>query len=166
MTDREWTGSGPTAAADVWRRHTVYMYQALELAQKAYQSDEVPVGAIVVFDNRIVGRGYNQVEMLGDPTAHAEMIAISSACDTLGSKVLNDCTLYVTLEPCVMCTGASVWSRISRIVFGASDEKSGACGSRFQLASDQGLNHQAECIQGILEEECSQLLKRFFQDKR
>jgi len=103
--------------------HQQFMLQALKLAEIAYNKGEVPVGAVVVHEGRIIGKGYNQVEMLKDPTAHAEMIAISSACATLNNKYLNDCTLYVTLEPCPMCAGALVWSKLKRVVFGALDEK-------------------------------------------
>ena len=104
------------------------MMQAFRHAEIAYDNGEVPVGAVVVHENRIIGKGYNQVEMLQDSTAHAEMIAISAACSTLQNKYLGDCTLYVTLEPCPMCAGALVWSKIKRIVFGTMDEKAGACG--------------------------------------
>lgn len=142
------------------------MQEALKLAENAYFKDEVPVGAIVVYKNRIVGRGYNQVEMLRDATAHAEMLALSAASTTLNNKLLNDCTLYVTLEPCVMCSGAAVWSRVKRLVFGAMDEKAGGCGTVFNLASNKKLNHQIEIIQGVLEFECAQILKKFFKNKR
>jgi len=142
------------------------MRQALQLAKRAESNDEVPIGAVVVKKNRIIGRGYNQVETLNDPTAHAEMLAITAACATLGQKYLNACTLYVTLEPCPMCAGALVWSKIDRIVFGASDARAGACGSVFNLADNQKLNHRIEIIQGILEENCSRLLKQFFATKR
>lgn len=147
-------------------QHQIYMREAYKLAQIAYQMNEVPVGAVIVYENRIIGKGYNQVEMLVDPTAHAEMIAISSACTTLHNKYLSGCTLYVTLEPCVMCSGALVWSKIDRIVFGTIDEKAGGAGSVFNLTSNKKLNHSIEIIQGVLEEECSSLLKQFFNDKR
>jgi len=146
--------------------HQKYMREALKLARTAYSRDEVPVGAVVVHNGQIIGKGHNQVEMLSDPTAHAEMIAISAACSFLGNKYLKKCTLYVTLEPCVMCSGASVWSKVDQIVFGAMDEKAGACGTVFNLGSNQKLNHQVEIIQGVLEEECSQILKDFFRQKR
>lgn len=149
-----------------WDIHQRYMQQAIGLAQEALLGGEVPVAALVVHKGRIVGRGTNQTEALGDPTAHAEMIAISAACDTLQSKYLTDCTLYVTLEPCPMCSGAMVWSKLDRVVFGASDEKAGACGTRFQLASNRALNHQVEVIQGVEESECSELLTRFFRERR
>jgi tRNA(adenine34) deaminase len=146
--------------------HSQFMLQAFYLAEKAYQQNEVPVGAVVVHDNRIVGRGYNQVETLNDPTAHAEMIAISAACSTLDTKYLRECTIYVTLEPCMMCSGAIVWSKLDRVVFGAMDEKAGGCGTLFNIASNKKLNHRAEIIQGVMEADCSYLLKRFFSEKR
>lgn len=142
------------------------MQEALKLANVAFQKGEVPVGAVVIFNGRIVGKGYNQVEMLQDPTAHAEMVALSSACTTVGNKYLSDCVLYVTLEPCAMCAGAAVWSKLKRLVFGAMDEKSGAAGSVFNISSNNKLNHQVEVIQGVLEDECSLLLKKFFRENR
>lgn len=147
-------------------QHQRYMAQAIMQAQMAMDSGEVPVGAVVVKDNFIIGKGYNQVEMLNDATGHAEMIAISAAMEHLNSKYLTDCTLYVTLEPCPMCAGALVWSKIPRIVFGAMDEKAGACGSIFNITNNKNLNHQIEIIQGILEDDASWLLKSFFQNKR
>lgn len=146
--------------------HKTYMQEALKLANVALQNDEVPVGAVVVCNGRIVGKGYNQVEMLQDPTAHAEMVALSSACTTVGNKYLSGCTLYVTLEPCAMCAGAAVWSKLDRLVFGAMDEKSGAAGSVFNISSNNKLNHQVDVIQGVLEDECGLLLKNFFRKNR
>jgi len=142
------------------------MNEALKLARSAFHEDEVPVGAVVVHENRIVGRGHNQVELLRDPTAHAEMLAISAACDTLKQKYLQKCTLYVTLEPCAMCSGAIVWTKLDRVVFGAMDERAGGCGSVFNIAENRQLNHQAEIIQGIMEQESKKLLKTFFEKKR
>jgi len=142
------------------------MFEALKLAEKAFHEDEIPVGAVVVNENRIIGRGYNQTEKLKDPTAHAEMIAISAACSFLNDKFLRGCTIYVTLEPCPMCAGAIVLSKADRLVFGAPDEKSGACGTLFNLVDNRNLNHRAEVIQGVLEFECSVPLKEFFQRKR
>lgn len=150
----------------LWNNHQQNMAKALVLAEEASRKGEVPVGAVIVKDNIIVGKGTNQVEQLNDPTAHAEIIAISAACDTLSNKYLEGCTLYVTLEPCTMCAGALVWSKIDRIVFGASDPKSGGCGSLFNIASNKNLNHRVEVIQGILENDCEYLLKSFFQKKR
>lgn len=146
--------------------HQNFMAQALKLAEIAYDRGEVPIGAVVVKDGRIIGKGYNQTEMLKDPTAHAEMLAISSACATLNNKYLEECTLYVTLEPCPMCSGAIVWSKIQRVVFGAMDDKSGSCGSLFNIASNSKLNHRAEIIQGVLEMDSQFLLKQFFASKR
>lgn len=146
--------------------HQQYMREALKLAETAFMKKEVPVGAVVVYQNRIIGRGYNQVELLKDPTAHAEMLALSAACATLGDKYLHECTLYVTLEPCMMCSGAVVWTKLERIVFGAMDVKAGSCGTVFNIASNRKLNHQAEIIQGVLESDCSELLRRFFMSKR
>lgn len=148
------------------RQHQKFMLQAFKLAEQAYDEDEIPVGAIVVKDNRVIGKGYNQTERLKDATAHAEMLAISAACSTLESKYLTDCTLYVTLEPCPMCAGALVWSKLKRVVFGAPDAKGGACGSLFNLSNSDKLNHQVEVIQGVMEEDCKWILKRFFQEKR
>lgn len=150
----------------IWQLHQRYMVKALQLAEQAYEEGETPVGAIVVHENQIVGKGYNQVERLKDPTAHAEMIAISAACDTLGNKYLKDATLYVTLEPCPMCAGALVWSKIGRVVFGAADPKAGASGSLLNILENEGLNHQPEVIQGILELDSEYLLKSFFSSKR
>ena len=142
------------------------MAKAVMLAEQAFEEDEVPVGAIIVRNNIIVGKGYNQVERLNDPTAHAEMLAISAACDTLEEKYLSECILYVTLEPCPMCAGGLVWSKIGTIVYGASDAKAGACGSAFNITQSDHLNHKPEVIQGILEADCEYLLKAFFSSKR
>ena len=142
------------------------MMQAFRLAETAYKKGEVPVGAVVVHENRIIGKGYNQVEMLQDSTAHAEMIAASAASSTLQNKYLEDCTLYVTLEPCPMCAGALVWSKLKRVVFGAMDEKAGSCGSVFNISSNKKLNHSVEVIQGVMEADCKFLLQEFFRSKR
>lgn len=146
--------------------HDIFMHQALKLAETAYRNNEVPVGAVVVKDERVIGKGYNQVELLNDPTAHAEMLAISAACSTIQEKYLKECTLYVTLEPCAMCAGALVWSKINRVVFGAMDEKAGACGTVFNISSNLKLNHQVEIIQGVLEQDSKYLLQQFFKEKR
>ncbi|TVR13853.1 MAG: nucleoside deaminase [Balneolaceae bacterium] len=146
--------------------HQKFMTMAFQQAEMAYSKGEVPVGAVVVHEGRVVGKGFNQVEMLNDPTAHAEMLAISSACATLNQKYLTGCTLYVTLEPCPMCSGAIVWSKIDRVVFGAMDEKSGACGTVFNISHSKHLNHRAEIIQGIMESDSEYLLKQFFSEKR
>ncbi len=142
------------------------MQQALSLAETAASEGEVPVGAVIVYEDEIVGRGYNQVEKLKDPTAHAELIALTAACNTLGTKFLNGCTMYVTLEPCPMCAGALVWSRIDRLIFGAHDARAGACGSIMNIVQNQALNHRMEVIQGVMDVESEALLKEFFKDKR
>jgi tRNA(adenine34) deaminase len=147
-------------------KHQQYMQRAFLLAEQAYDEKEIPVGALIVKEDRIIGKGYNQTERLKDATAHAEMLAISAACSTLESKYLEGCTLYVTLEPCPMCAGALVWSKIDRIVFGATDTKAGACGSIFNIAANRKLNHRIEIIQGIMEEDCEWLLKHFFEERR
>jgi tRNA(adenine34) deaminase len=146
--------------------HELWMRLAIKEAERAYAQKEVPVGAVIVHENRIIGRGYNQIETLGDPTAHAEMIAITSAVATLGIKWLHGATMYVTLEPCAMCAGAIVLARLDRLVFGANDPKSGACVSLYQIVKDPRLNHQIEVVTGIREEECSLLLRSFFQSLR
>ncbi len=151
-----------TSEEPIWQIHQRFMAKAIQLAEQAFEEGEIPVGAIVVHENQIVGKGYNQVEKLNDPTAHAEMLAISAACDTLDSKYLTDCTIYVTLEPCPMCAGALVWSKIGRVVFGANDPKAGACGSLLNVLQNDGLNHKPEVIQGILEQDSEFLLKSFF----
>ncbi|HYG15279.1 MAG TPA: nucleoside deaminase [Bacteroidia bacterium] len=140
--------------------HEYFMRLALKEAQKALEEDEIPVGALVVSNNRVIGKGYNQTEKLTDVTAHAEMLAITAAANYLNGKFLEDCTLYVTLEPCVMCAGAIFWARPGRVVFGAPDEKRGF--------SKHGplLHPKTELITGILENECSVLLKEFFKGKR
>lgn len=148
------------------QKHQKYMARAFMLAEQALDEGEIPVGAVVVKDDRIIGKGYNQVERLNDPTAHAEMIAISAACETLDEKYLSDCTLYVTLEPCAMCSGAVVWSKLGRLVFGALDARGGGSGSVFNISANKKLNHQVEIIQGIMEKESEYLLKQFFKDKR
>ncbi|HLR24765.1 MAG TPA: tRNA adenosine(34) deaminase TadA [Fodinibius sp.] len=148
------------------RKHLKFMQQAFFLAEQAYEEKEVPVGALVVQDQRIVGKGYNQTERLTDPTAHAEMLAISAACATLGEKYLSGCTLYVTLEPCPMCAGALVWSKIDTIVIGALDARAGSCGSVFNIAGSNKLNHQPEVLHGFMEQDCEWLLKQFFRERR
>jgi len=146
--------------------HEGWMRWALKEAKKALSKGEVPVGAVVVYENRIIGRGYNQTEILQDPTAHAEMISISAAANSLKSWRLENCSIYVTLEPCAMCAGAIVLSRIKNLIFGAMDPKAGACGSLRNIMQDYRLNHQVEVISGVLVEESSELLKLFFQNLR
>jgi tRNA(adenine34) deaminase len=143
-----------------------FMRAALNQALLAYEAGEVPVGAIIVHEGRVIGRGYNQRELLNDPTAHAEMIAITEASESLQSWRLENCTMYVTLEPCPMCAGAIVNSRIKRVVYGATDPKAGACGTLFNLVQDSRLNHRASLQTGILGEEAGELLKSFFREAR
>ena len=142
------------------------MRQALGEARKALEAEEVPIGAVVVSGGRVVGRGHNLVETLGDPTAHAEMQALTAAASTLGGKYLPDCTLYVTVEPCIMCAGLMHQARIDRCVYGASDRKAGALGTLYSVNADERLNHTFEAVPGVLEEECAALLKEFFKNKR
>lgn len=148
------------------RTHRKFMIQAIQLAERAYDEGEIPIGAVVVYKKNIIGKGYNQVEKLQDPTAHAEMLAISAACSTLSSKYLTDCTLYVTLEPCPMCSTALVWSKIQKVVFGATDAQYGASSSVFNLAAHPSLNHEYKVLQGIMEKECEAMINSFFQQKR
>ncbi len=143
-----------------------WMESAFLEAEQAFKRKEVPVGAVVVQGGKVVGRGYNQVETLKDPTAHAEMIAITAAAMHLGNHRLEGCSLYVTLEPCAMCAGAMVLARISRLVFGAADPKSGAVTSLYQIPADTRLNHQIDVVGGILEPRCSEILKDFFDKLR
>lgn len=150
----------------LFSEHHHYMTQAFRLAEEASRNREIPVGAVVVQNGRIIGRGHNQTEMLKDPTAHAEMLAISSACATIDNKYLTGCTLYVTLEPCSMCAGAIILAKIKRVVFGALDEKAGACGTLLHIAGNKLLNHRPEIIQGVMEADSRQLLQDFFKDKR
>ena len=142
------------------------MRQALKEAEKAYDAGELPVGAVIVFENRIIAKGYNQVETLKDPTAHAEIIAITSAASYLSSKVLLGCSMYVTFEPCSMCAGAIVLSKMENLYFGAFDSKSGACGSVLNITNNRSLNHQLSVSGGILDAECAGLLKSFFEVRR
>lgn len=143
-----------------------WMELAFREAQKAYREEEVPIGAIVVFENRVIGKGYNLTEKLQDPTAHAEMIAITAAAENLGSRRLLDTTLYVTLEPCPMCAGAIVLARIPTLVFGCSDPKNGACGTLYNIVQDPRLNHRVNVVSGVLENKCSLILSDFFRKLR
>ncbi len=143
-----------------------YMQDALELARKALAAEDVPVGALVVHEGRVIGRGYNQREKLHDPTAHAEMIALTAAAEYLGQWRLENCTLYATLEPCAMCAGALVLARMPRLVYAATDPKAGACGSLFEITQDPRLNHQVETIAGVLAGPAAELLRDFFQHRR
>ncbi|MFA5156982.1 MAG: tRNA adenosine(34) deaminase TadA [Candidatus Omnitrophota bacterium] len=148
------------------RKHEEFMQEALKEAQKAFLEDEVPVGAVIVHENKVIARGHNQVERLKDPTAHAEMIALTSACACLGSKWLNAASLYVTIEPCSMCAGALVLARVKTITYGADDPKTGACGSVTNIVNNKKLNHRISVKKGILKQECGLLLKEFFRKKR
>ncbi len=147
-------------------QHEIWMQYAYREAEKAYEKQEIPVGAVVVFDNLIIGKGYNQVETLNDPTAHAEIIAITSAAEYLSSKVLLGCAMYVTLEPCSMCAGAIVLAKLESLYFGAYDNKSGACGSVLNLTNNKALNHQLSVTGGIMDEKCGELIRSFFDVKR
>jgi tRNA(adenine34) deaminase len=138
-----------------------FMKEALKEAQKAYSEDEVPVGAIIVCDNKIIARAHNMTKRLNDVTAHAEMLAFTSATDFLGGKYLNECTLYVTLEPCVMCAGASYWAQLKKVVYGASDEKRG-----FSRISENLLHPKAEVVSNVLKNDCATLIQDFFSAKR
>ena len=146
--------------------HRHWMKAALREAERAFEKGEVPVGAVVVRGERLVGRGHNLVEQLRDPTAHAELIAITAACETLGTKWLADCTLYVTLEPCPMCAGALVWARLARLVFGAFDEKAGSASTLYDIPRDPRLNHQLEVLSGVEADRAAALLQDFFRQRR
>ena len=143
-----------------------YMLLALKEAMKAQAIDEVPIGAIIVKNDKVISRGHNQREKRNDPTAHAEIIAIRKACKKLGVWRLDGCQLYVTIEPCSMCAGTLLWTRIDRIVFGAKDPKGGALGSSYHLFEQKNLNHYPVICGGVLENECGQLVSAFFQNKR
>jgi tRNA(adenine34) deaminase len=143
-----------------------YMREALRQARKALEADEVPIGAIVVRADRIIARAYNQVELLKDATAHAEMLALTQAEAAVGDWRLVDCDLYVTKEPCVMCAGALVHVRIRRLIFGCADARSGAAGGMINLLQHSALNHHCEITSGVLQNECGQLLQQFFRKQR
>ena len=143
-----------------------FMREALAEAQRAWDRGEVPVGAVVVKDGVVIGRGFNQPIGSHDPTAHAEIVALRAAAEAVGNYRLPGCELYVTLEPCVMCSGAMMHARLSRIVYGASDPKTGACGSVVNMFEQEKLNHHAEVKGGVLAEDCGNLLKAFFAERR
>jgi tRNA(adenine34) deaminase len=145
---------------------TYFMSEALRLATKAFENEEVPVGAVVVRAGKIIGRAHNQVELLKDATAHAEMLAITQAEAAVGDWRLNDCDLYVTKEPCVMCAGALVQVRMRRVVFGCADERGGGAGGQVNLLQSPGLNHRCDITSGVLGDECAELLQSFFQARR
>lgn len=163
---RDLQGHGADLEHDLVNWDTMFMRQALGLAEQALQADEVPVGAVITHGNRVIGAGWNQREALQDPTAHAEMIAITQAAASLESWRLEGCTLYVTLEPCPMCAGALVQSRVARVVYGARDPKAGAVDSLFRLLDDARLNHRAEVTGGVMADQCGAILSHFFQEKR
>ncbi|MDO5491165.1 MAG: tRNA adenosine(34) deaminase TadA [Bacillota bacterium] len=143
-----------------------FMRRALAEAKKAETLGEVPVGAVIVHDGRVIARGHNRTQTDRDPTAHAEMIAIREAAKVLGGWRLPDCVMFVTLEPCSMCAGAIVWSRIDRLIIGAMDPKAGACGSVFNIPQERKLNHYTQIETGLLADECGGLLKAFFRERR
>ncbi|MBS1916362.1 MAG: nucleoside deaminase [Bacteroidetes bacterium] len=150
-----------------------YMLQALKEARKAFDEDEVPIGAIIIMNNKIISRGHNETEKLKDPTAHAEIIALTSAFSFLGGKYLHDATIYITVEPCLMCAGALYWSKIGKVVYGADDEKNGYRKYVVPVPSIESagigpwpFHPKTELIKGVLKEECAMLMKTFFQSKR
>lgn len=145
---------------------TYWMRMALQEAEKAAELKEIPVGCVIIQENHIIGRGFNQREMLQDSSAHAEMIAISAACQALESWRLENCTMYVTMEPCPMCAGAIVLSRIERLVYAVSDPKAGACGTLYDIVRDDRLNHIVEVVGGVCEEESRELIQQFFKKLR
>ena len=146
--------------------HDHFMRRAIELGMMAYDQAEVPVGAVVVCQGRIIGEGYNQRETLKDPTAHAEMLAITQAANELASWRLLECTLYVTLEPCPMCAGAIVQARIPTVVYGTTDPKGGACHTLYSITDDARLNHRCQVLGGVLKGDCQLMLQQFFADQR
>ena len=146
--------------------HVKWMKAAFREAEKAFEQDEVPIGAVVVKNGQIVGRGYNQRESLIDPTAHAEIIAITSASNTIKDWRLKDCRLYVTKEPCPMCAGALINARINMVIFGMYDEKEGCCGSLYQLCRDNRFKHQLTVKGGIMEDACTLMIQEFFKKQR
>ena len=148
------------------KEHEKWMKAALKEAINAFKNNEVPIGAIIVHDNKIIGRGYNQRELLNDPTAHAEIIALTSAANTLESWRLEGCKIYVTKEPCPMCAGAIMNARMELVVFGTYDESAGCCGSLYQICRDPRFNHQVNVKGGVLKTECSNIIKEFFNIKR
>lgn len=143
-----------------------YMKIAIQQAQIAEENGDVPIGAVIVYKNQIIGKAYNQREQLNDPTAHAEIIALTQAAAYIESWRLHDCTIYVTLEPCPMCAGALVLARIDRLVYGCDDPKTGACKSLYNIVQDERLNHRLEVTSGVLAADCSNLLQEFFQRRR
>jgi tRNA(adenine34) deaminase len=156
----------PSSVDEVGASHEEHMRLALREAEAALAENEVPIGAVIVHSGRVIASAHNQRETLRDPTAHAEMIAITQAAEALGSWRLAETTLYVTLEPCSMCAGALVLARVPRVVYGATDPKAGAVTSLYRLLEDERLNHRAEIIGGVLAAPCGEILTRFFEQKR
>ena len=146
--------------------HETYMREALKEARLAFEADEVPVGAVIVHNSRIIARAHNQIKMLKDPTAHAEMIAITQAAAFLKNERLNDCDVYVTIEPCSMCVGAVVLARVRSLYYATEDTKTGACGSICNLIGHKKLNHRVKVTPGILRNECREVIQEFFKKKR
>ncbi len=156
-----------TIKQKIWTNKDIFfMKQALKCAQKAYDKDEVPIGAVIIKNDKIIAKGYNKNITLTDTTAHAEIIALRRACKKLNNYRLNDCSIYVTIEPCSMCTGALVHARIKNIYFGAKDIKAGACGSLFNIANSNKLNHNINVAGGLLEQDCAKIIRKFFKNKR
>jgi tRNA(adenine34) deaminase len=143
-----------------------FMSAALKEAEKSFELNEVPIGAVITLENKIIGRGYNQIERLKDATAHAEILAITSAENYLGNWRLTDCDIFITVEPCIMCMGAILLARIKRIFFGVFDNKFGACGSLYNIAQEGKVNHRAEVYSGLMGDECRSLMQQFFKQKR
>lgn len=156
-------GNAESALTDLDER---YMRMAIDAAQVAEENGDVPIGAVIVYQNQVIGRAYNQREQLKDPTAHAEIVALTQAASFVGSWRLHGCTIYVTLEPCPMCAGALVLGRLDRLVYGCPDPKTGACGSLYDIVRDERLNHRLEVTPGILANDCATLLQTFFQQRR
>lgn len=152
--------------ADPLQPHARWMHEALEMARQAFDEGEVPIGAVIVHHDRLIAAAGNQREQLKDPTAHAEIIAITQAAEALGSWRLLDCTLYCTLEPCPMCAGAVVQARIPTVVYGTADPKAGACHTLYQITNDARLNHRAVVLGGVMQEECRGILQEFFAHQR
>ncbi len=149
-----------------WTKQDIYfMQQALKCAEKAQEKDEVPIGAVIVKDNKIVSKGYNKSITLKDTTAHAEIVAVRKACKKLNNYRLNDCSVYVTIEPCSMCMGALILARIKNLYFGAKDIKAGACGSILDISKVK-TNHKINVYSGLLEQDCATIIKKFFKSKR
>ncbi len=143
-----------------------FMQAAIRQAMIAQENGDVPIGSVIVHENQIIATGYNQRELLNDPTAHAEMIALTQAAEHIGNWRLHGCSIYVTLEPCAMCAGALVLARIDRLVYGCNDPKTGACGTLYNIVQDERLNHIVQVKRGVMEEDCSYLLSDFFRQRR